>query len=88
VSLASAADRWYAGSGATERSGNYFGYQGRDTGGARTFGWITEGEATWQPLRWWTVSGYLGHIAGGDAVGALFADRTLLTATLVSTLRF
>jgi hypothetical protein len=88
VSFADTADRWYAGSGATERRGNYFGFQGRDTGGAGTFGWITEGEATWRPVRWWTLNGYLGHIAGGDAVGALFADRTLLTAALVSTLSF
>ena len=51
-------------------------------------GSLTEGEVTWQPVRWWTLGGYVGHIAGGDAVGALFVDRTLVTATLVSTLRF
>ena len=34
----STADRWYSGSGATERRGNYFGYQGRDTRGAGTLG--------------------------------------------------
>ena len=88
VSLASPADRWYSGSGATERRGNYFGYQGRDTHGARTLGWVVEGEVAWRPVRWWTLQAYVGHIAGGDAVAALFADQRLVTATLLSTLRF
>ena len=88
VALASSADRWYSGSGATERRGNYFGYQGRDTAGAGTLGWITEGEVVWQPVRWWTVSAYAAHFAGGDAVATLFADPRLFTATLVSRFSF
>jgi hypothetical protein len=88
VTLASTADRWYSGSGATERRGNYFGYLGRNTRGAGTLGTIVEGEAMWRPVRWWMLCGYLAHMAGGDAVGALFADRQLVTAALVSRFSF
>lgn len=88
VSLASAADRWYFGSGATERRGNFFGYLVRNTRGARTLGTVIEGDLSWHPTRWWTLRGYAAGIAGGDAVGAVFAGRRLYTASLESRLSF
>ncbi|HUU35981.1 MAG TPA: alginate export family protein [Vicinamibacterales bacterium] len=80
VGLAQPADRWYTGSGATARAGNYFGFQGRNTGGARTLGTVVEGELTWQPVRRWTLRGYAGRMTGGEAVQRLFAGDRLVTA--------
>jgi hypothetical protein len=88
VSLASAADRWYVGSGATERRGNFFGYLGRNTRGARPLGTLVEGELTWSATRWWRWRGYLAGMAGGDAVRAVFSGHRLFTAAFDSTLSF
>jgi hypothetical protein len=88
VSLASGDDRWYVGSGATERRGNFFGFLVRDTRGARSLGTLVEGDVSWQPVPWWTLRGYAAGFAGGDAVGAVFAGRRLFTASLESRLSF
>jgi len=88
VGLASAFDRWYQGTGATNRVGNYFGYQGRNTGGATTIGTVVEGSAAWRARRWWTLRAYAARVAGGDAVARLFDGRRLVTAWLESTVRF
>ena len=87
--LASSADRWYSGSGATERRGNYFGYLGRNTRGAGTLGTIVEGEVLWQPVRWWTLARLRWPTSPAATPWApLFADRRLFTATLVSRFSF
>lgn len=88
VTLASAEDRWYQGSGATVRAGNYFGFQGRRSGGARDLGVVAEGSASWRPRRWWTLRGYVGRMSGGDVVRGLFTNDRLLTAWLESTVHF
>ncbi len=88
VGLAQAADRWYTGSGATARTGNYFGFQGRNTAGAASLGTIVEGELTWRPARWWTLRGYAGRMTGGAAVRQLFAGDRLVTAWLESRFSF
>lgn len=88
VRLASADDRWYYGSGATARTGNFFGYLGRNGGGASSLGTVVEAGATWRQVSWWTLRGYAGRLAGGDVVSGLFAGSRLLTAWLESTVRF
>ncbi|MGD9902636.1 MAG: alginate export family protein [Vicinamibacterales bacterium] len=88
VGLASGADRWYFGSGATERRGNYFGYLGRQVGAARDLGTIAEARLAWRATRWWTVRGYLGRFLGGDAVRHAFAGDRLTTGWVESVLRF
>ncbi len=88
VRLASTADRWYQGSGATLRLGNYFGFQGRSSRGGSTIGTVVDGSATWRPVRWWTLRAFAGRIAGGDVVTRLFRDNRLVTAWLESTLHF
>ena len=80
VGLATSSDRWYAGSGAAARAGNYFGFQGRASGGGHRLGTLVESEATWRATRWWTLRGYAGRMAGGDVVRNLFADDRLMTA--------
>lgn len=88
VRLASAADRWYQGSGATIRAGNYFGFQGRNGRGAADLGTVVDGQVTWRPWRWWTLRALAGRIAGGDLPRQLFAGRRLTTAWIESTLHF
>lgn len=88
VGLASTADRWYQGNGATLRQGNYFGFQGRDGRGASTLGTVVEGSATWRVQRAWTLRAYVGRIAGGDVVARLFRSQRLVSGWLESTLRF
>ena len=88
VSLASSADRWYQGSGATLRRGNYFGFQGRNGRGGSSIGTVVDGMVTWRPVRWWTIRGLAGRIDGGDVVTRLFRDDRLVTAWLESTLHF
>ncbi|MBP7778388.1 MAG: alginate export family protein [Acidobacteria bacterium] len=88
VGLASERDRWYQGSGATLRGGNYFGFQGRDGRGGDTIGTVVEGAATWQPRSWWTLRAHAGRIVGGDVVSRLFRGRRLVNGWLESTVRF
>jgi hypothetical protein len=88
VSLASDDDRWYLGSGATERRGNFFGFLGRNTRGASGLGTLAEADVAWQPTGWWTLRGYLAGVAGGDAVRALFVGDRLVTAAVESRFRF
>lgn len=88
VRLADAADRWYQGSGATIRAGNYFGYQGRNARGATTIGTVLDAQVTWRPWRWWTVRALAGRILGGDVQATLFAGTRLTTGWIESTLHF
>jgi hypothetical protein len=88
VHLAQLLDRWYQGSGATARSGPYFGFQGRRSSGSRDLGTIVEGRVSWRPRTWWTLRAYLGRMRGGDVVGGLFRGDRLLSGWLESAVRF
>ncbi|MDP1572040.1 MAG: alginate export family protein [Vicinamibacterales bacterium] len=88
LSLRSAADRWYAGSGATGREGAYFGYSTRASGGATGLGTIVEGTADLSLSRHWTVNAYLGHMRGGDIVRHSFSGDRLTFVAITSVIRF
>jgi hypothetical protein len=88
LDLAEAADLWYVGSGATQRSGTIFGYAGRRSGGAESFGTVLEGSADWTISPRWSVNGYLGWIRGGDVVRATFAGDRLTFAYLENVFQF
>lgn len=75
--LAEAADRWYAGSGATRRRGGYFGYAGRTSGGHADLGTACHGAADLRLSRYWSVNGFIGTMRGGRVVESLFAGRWL-----------
>lgn len=75
--LASAADRWYAGSGATLSSGGNFGYVGRGSGGARSLGTSIEASAAWTASPRWTLNAFVGRIQGGPVVTSSFAGDRL-----------
>ena len=88
VGMASAQDQWYQGSGPSQRSGSYFGFQGRPTFGDTRLGTVVDGTVTWRPLRWWTLRASAGRIAGDRVVWRNFADRRLFSGWLESTIRF
>ena len=76
LDLASAADRWYQGSGATARQGRFFGYSARPSSEARGLGMVLEGTADVRLSRYWSINGYAGRMWGGPVVrGAFAGDR-------------
>ncbi len=86
--LADAADRWYAGSGATQQRGTIFGFAGRPSGGSTDFGQVFEGSAAVTLSRRWSVNGFLGTIHGGRVVRSLFADDWLTFFYVEHVVRF
>jgi hypothetical protein len=81
-------DRWYFGSGATQRAGRVFGFATRSSGGATGLGNVIEGSVDVRVLPRWTLGGYLGAIRGGDVISRTFAGRALLFGFIESTLQF
>ncbi len=82
LDLASAADLWYSGSGATQDAGTNFGYAGRRSNGATSLGTIVEGSVDRAISRRWSVNGYLGVMRGGNVVRGTFAGDWLTFAYL------
>jgi Alginate export len=88
LSLPSAADRWYFGSGATQQSGTVFGYAGRSSAGVTALGTVVEGSADYRFNRHFSINGYLGGIHGGDIVAQTFAGRQLVFGYLETVIQF
>jgi hypothetical protein len=88
VTLASAADRWYAGSGATQASGSIFGYTVRPSNGATGLATLVEGSADYVLTPHWSVNGYLGWARGGDVVRRSFAGNNLAFAYVENVIQF
>lgn len=86
--LTSAADLWYAGSGATTAVGSGFGYVGRRANNSRDLGWIVEGSADWTVSRRVSLNGYLGRMSGGEVVARLFRGTSLTYGYLESIISF
>jgi hypothetical protein len=76
LSLASANDLWYIGSGATLEAGTVFGYAGRRSTGSRQLGTSVEGSADVTVTPFWSVNAFAGHVTGGRVVTGTFrGDR-------------
>lgn len=88
VRLATASDRWYSGSGATSRSGPYFGYSTRPSGGGTTLGTVLDLAGDVQLRPYWSVNGYVGRMWGGDVVRRSFAGNRLTFFYLENVLSF
>ena len=84
LDLATAQDRWYSGSGATQKTGTNFGYAGRRSNGATSLGTMLEGAADRAISRRWSVNGYLGVMKAGDVVRRTFAGNWLTFAYVES----
>ncbi|MBA2302669.1 MAG: hypothetical protein H0W08_08550, partial [Acidobacteria bacterium] len=61
LDLASAADLWYAGSGATLSQGNAFGYAGRRSNGSTRLGTSLEMSADYTVTSRWSVNGFVAR---------------------------
>jgi hypothetical protein len=86
--LASAADRWYGGSGATQKRGTFFGYAGRASGGFRDLGTVVEGALDVTVTPHWSINGFFGFIDGGRVVTNLFRGDRLRFGYVESVLQF
>ena len=77
VQLASPADLWYAGSGATLRQGSVFGYAGRSSSDQRDLGTSVEISADYAMTPRWSVNVFVGRLSAGPVVSGLFrGDRS------------
>ena len=88
LDLVTAADRWYAGSGATQKAGTSFGYAGRRSNGATSLGTMLEGAADRAVTRHWSINGYAGVMRGGEVVQRLFRGEWLTFAYVENVLQF
>jgi hypothetical protein len=73
LGLDSAADGWYAGSGATQEEGRIFGYTLRPSGGETALMNLVESSVDWRFSPRWSVNGYVGVGSRGSAVRTSFA---------------
>lgn len=88
LDLAAAQDRWYSGSGATQKTGTTFGYAGRRSNGATSLGSILEASADYSISRNWSLNGYIGMMRGGDVVRRTFAGDWLRFGYLENVVQF
>jgi hypothetical protein len=77
LTLASAGDLWYGGSGATLGAGDTFGYAGRRSNGSRDLGTSVETSADFAVTSHVSVNAFLAHIRGGPVVTGTFAGNRL-----------
>ena len=77
LTLASAADLWYGGSGATLGTGNSFGYVGRRSNGSRNLGTSVEASADYALTSRVSLNAFLARIHGGPVVTGTFGGNRL-----------
>ena len=77
LDLASAADLWYAGSGATLARGAVFGYAGRRSNGSTRLGTAVEASADCAITPRVSMNLFAGRLRGGPVVTGTFAGDTL-----------
>ena len=86
--LASGADLWYQGSGATASEGRYFGFSGRAAGGHTALGSLVEGTLDVPISKHWSVNAYGGTMSAGDVVRHFFTEKRLSFWSLENVIRF
>ena len=86
--LASGADLWYQGSGATASKGRYFGFSGRAAGGDTSLGTVIEGVVDVPIMKHWSVNSYGGTISAGDVVQHWFTNKRLVFWSVENVIRF
>ncbi len=88
LTLASAADLWYAGSGATLGAGTTFGYAGRRSNGSTRLGTSIETSADYAITPQVAVNAFLGTIGGGGVVTGTFRGDRLWFGYIETALSF
>lgn len=86
--LASGADLWYQGSGATASKGRFFGFSGRGAGGDASLGTVVEGAIDVPVMKHWSINGYAAVMSAGPAVLHWFTDKRLTMWSFENVLRF
>ena len=86
--LASGADLWYQGSGATASHGRYFGFSGRGAEGNTSLGTVIEGAVDVPIVRHWSINAYAGTISAGDVVQQWFTSKRLVFWSVENVIRF
>jgi len=86
--LASGADLWYSGSGATASNGRYFGFSGRAAFGDTALGTVVEGTVDVPILNHWSINGYAGTMSAGDVVQHWFTNKRLVSWSVENVIRF
>jgi hypothetical protein len=88
VSLATAADRWYVGSGAIEERGTNFGFTPRPSFGATSLMTSAEASLEYVVNRRWSIGLFLSRAWAGEVVRGAFAGRTMAFGYIENGLRF
>jgi hypothetical protein len=88
LTLASGADLWYQGSGATASGDRFFGFAGRHAGGETSLGTVLEGTVDVPIKKYWSVNAYAGTMWGGGVVKRWFTGTRLFFWSLENVLRF
>ena len=88
LELASGADLWYQGSGATASADRYFGFAGRYAQGETSLGTVLEGTIDVPLKKYWSVNAYAGTMWGGGVVRRYFTDKRLTFWSLENVIRF
>ena len=86
--LASGADLWYQGSGATTSDGRFFGFSGRAARGERSLGTVLEGAIDVPIRKRWSINGYAGAMSAGPVVRNWFTNRRLTFWSVENVVRF
>jgi len=86
--LASGADLWYQGSGATASHDRYFGFSGRAADGASSLGTVLESAVDVPIGKHWSINGYAGVMSAGDAVRKWFTNERLAFWYIENVIRF
>jgi hypothetical protein len=88
VSMASGADLWYQGSGATSSLDRFFGFSGRFAGGDTSLGSVIEG-AIDIPIRpHWSVNVYGVSMSSGSVARHYFTDKRLMMFSVENVIHF
>ena len=88
LALASGADLWYQGSGATASGDRFFGFAGRFADGETLLGTVLEGTVDVPIKKYWSVNAYAGTMRGGGVVTRWFTDKRLFFWSLENVIRF
>ena len=86
--LASGADLWYQGSGATASNGRYVGFSGRASGGHTALGSLVEGTVDVPITKYWSIGVYAAAMSAGDVVRTFFTGKRLSFWSLENAIRF
>lgn len=88
VRVASGADLWYQGSGATASRDRFFGFSGRHAGNRTALGTVVEGALDVPIGTHWSVNAYGATMSAGPVAQFWFTDKRLAFWSLENVIRF